>query len=458
MKIYNTLNRKKEEFVPLKPGKASIYLCGPTAYNYFHIGNARTFLFFDVVRKYFTYRGFQVTYVQNITDVDDKLISQSIKENIPVSKIAEKYIAAFFEDTDSLGIPKADHYPHATKYIEEMVSLIKELEENGYAYEVNGDVYFSIDADKKYGILSGKKIEDLKAGARVEKNIQKKHPGDFTLWKRSKPGEPKWQSPWGEGRPGWHTECVVMSRKLLGETFDIHGGGIDLIFPHHENEIAQAEASTGSIHARYWMHGGYLNISGEKMSKSLDNFFLTRDVLKKYDAEAIRFFFLSKHYRSSIDYNEDLIKESSQAMKNLYSILKESDYLQYKNEDASYSEKHKKLKDQFIEAMDDDFNTAKAISVLFEIAKITRSSNDINFTHLLIELGQVLGFFTNLEKKLKTGTNELSEELIQLFINYRQLFKKEKNWQMADKIRDDLKSIGIQLKDTHAGTEWEIVK
>lgn len=458
MKIYNTLTKKKEEFVPLKPGKVNIYLCGPTAYNYFHIGNARTFLFFDVVRNYFKYRGFQVTYVQNITDVDDKLIDQSIKEKIPVSDIAEKYINAFFEDTNSLGILKADHYPHATKYIEEMVSLIKELEEKGYAYEVNGDVYFSINADKKYGILSGKKIEDLKAGARVEKNIQKKHPGDFTLWKRAKPGEPKWQSPWGEGRPGWHTECVVMSRKLLGETFDIHGGGIDLIFPHHENEIAQAQASTGSIHARYWMHGGYLNISGEKMSKSLDNFFLTRDVLKKYDAEAIRFFFLSKHYRSSIDYNEDLIKESSQAMKNLYSILKESDYLQYKNEDASYSEKHKKLKDQFIEAMDDDFNTAKAISVLFEIAKITRSSNDMNFAHLLVELGQVLGFFTNLEEKLETDLNQLSEELIQLLINYRQLFKKEQNWRMADKIRNDLKSLGIQLKDTPAGTEWEIVK
>lgn len=458
MKIYNTLTRKKEEFIPLEPGKVNIYLCGPTAYNYFHIGNARTFLFFDVVRNYFKYRGFQVTYVQNITDIDDKLISQSIKENIPVPKIAEKYINAFFEDTNSLDIPKADYYPHATKYIEEMVSLIKELEEKGYAYEVNGDVYFSINADKKYGILSGKKIEDLKAGARVEKNIQKKHPGDFTLWKRSKTGEPKWQSPWGEGRPGWHTECVVMSRKLLGETFDIHGGGIDLIFPHHENEIAQAQASTGNIHARYWMHGGYLNISGEKMSKSLDNFFLTRDVLKKYDAEAIRFFFLSKHYRSSIDYNEDLIKESTQAVKNLYSVLKELDYLQHKNEDASYAEKHKKLKDRFIEAMNDDFNTAKAISVLFEISKITRSSNDINFAHLLVELGQVLGFFTKLEEKLKTDTNEISEELIQLFINYRQLFKKEKNWQMADKIRDDLKSLGIQLKDTPAGTEWEIVK
>ncbi len=461
MKIYNTLTRKKEEFVPLKPGKVNIYLCGPTAYNYFHIGNARTFLFFDVVRNYFKYRGFQVTYVQNITDVDDKLIDQSIKEKIPVSDIAEKYIAAFFEDTNSLGILKADHYPHATKYIEEMVSLIKELEEKDYAYEVNGDVYFSINADKKYGILSGKKIEDLKAGARVEKNIQKKHPGDFTLWKRSKPGEPKWQSPWGEGRPGWHTECVVMSRKLLGETFDIHGGGIDLIFPHHENEIAQAQASTGSIHARYWMHGGYLNISGEKMSKSLDNFFLTRDVLKKYDAEAIRFFFLSKHYRSSIDYNEDLIKESSHAMKNLYSILKESDYLQYKNEDASYSEKHKKLKDQFIEAMEDDFNTAKAISVLFKIRNLLahNKENELKqYAHLLVELGQVLGFFTKLEEKLETDLNQLSEELIQLLINYRQLFKKEQNWRMADKIRDDLKSLGIQLKDTPAGTDWETVK
>ncbi len=456
MKIYNTLIRKKEEFVPVDSGKVKIYLCGPTVYNYFHIGNARTFLFFDVVRKYFAYRGFEVTYVQNITDIDDKLIEQSQKENVPVAGIAEKYIRAFLDDTSAIGISPADDYPKATEYISEMIGLIKDLEDKGFAYEVNGDVYYSIEADKTYGELSGKRIEDLQAGARVEENIQKKHPGDFTLWKKAKPGEPKWQSPWGEGRPGWHTECVVMSQKLLGETFDIHGGAIDLIFPHHENEIAQARGCCGKIHAKYWMHGGFLNITGEKMSKSLDNFFLTRDVLKKYDAETIRFFFLSKHYRSSIDYNEAILQESAQAVKNFYTALKSLDYLSIKDETPAYNEDQQKMKDTFIKAMDDDFNTAIAISILFEAARKARNSNDKNYAHLLVELGSVLGFFNDLENKLKNNVDSISNDLIRLLIDYRDRFKKEKNWQMADAIRDDLKKLGIQLKDTPNGTQWEM--
>ncbi|MCF7813757.1 MAG: cysteine--tRNA ligase [Candidatus Cloacimonetes bacterium] len=456
MKIYNTLTRKKEEFVPVTPGKVKIYLCGPTVYNYFHIGNGRTFLFFDVVRKYFSYKGYDVTYVQNITDIDDKLIEQSQKENVPVARIAEKYIKAFLADTSAIGISPADHNPRATEYIGQMIGMIKELEEKGFAYEAGGDVYYSIEADKTYGELSGKKIADLQAGARVEANTQKKHPGDFTLWKKAKPGEPKWKSPWGEGRPGWHTECVVMSRKLLGETFDIHGGAIDLIFPHHENEIAQARGSGGCIHAKYWMHGGFLNITGEKMSKSLDNFFLTRDVLKKYDAEAIRFFFLSKHYRSSIDYNEVILKESEQAVKNFYNALKRIDYLSFKDETPEYNEDQQKMKETFINAMDDDFNTAIAISVLFEAARKTRNSDDKNYAHLLVELGSVLGFFSDLESKLKDNVDSISNDLIQLLIDYRNRFKKDKNWAMADAIRDDLKKLGIQLKDTANGTEWEI--
>ena len=456
MKIYNTLTKKKDEFVPVMPGKVKIYLCGPTVYNYFHIGNARTFLFFDMVRKYFIYRGFDVTYVQNITDIDDNLINQSKKENIPVPKIAEKYIKAFLDDTAAIGISPADHNPKATEYLAEMIGLIKGLEKKGFAYEINGDVYFSIEADKTYGELSGKNIEDLQVGARVEENTQKKHPADFTLWKKAKPGEPKWQSPWGEGRPGWHTECVVMSQKLLGETFDIHGGAIDLIFPHHENEIAQSRGANGCIHANYWMHGGFLNITGEKMSKSLDNFFLTRDVLKKFEAETIRFFFLSKHYRSSIDYNEDLLQESEQAVKNFYAALRKVGYPILRDEVPEYSADQLKMKQTFIKAMDDDFNTAIAISVLFEAAKKARNTDDANYAHLLVELGNVLGFFTDLESKLKDKVDSISNDLIQLLIDYRIRFKKEKNWAMADAIRDDLKKLGIQLKDTPAGTEWEM--
>ncbi|MCD4796745.1 MAG: cysteine--tRNA ligase [Candidatus Cloacimonetes bacterium] len=458
MKIYNTMTRKKEEFVPIETGKIKMYVCGPTVYNYFHIGNARTFLFFDVVRRYFEYRNFKVTFVKNITDIDDKLIEQSITEKIPVSEIAKKYIDAYYEDINALEIRRPTYQSKATEYLDEMIALIKELEEKGFAYEKNGDVYFSVEKSKDYGKLSGRKLEDLKVGARVEENPNKKNPADFTLWKKAKPDEPKWKSPWGDGRPGWHTECVVMSRKFLGETFDIHGGAIDLIFPHHENEIAQAEAVSNKPLANYWMHGGFLNISGEKMSKSLDNFFLTRDVLKKYNAETIRFFFLSKHYRSPIDFNEDILRESNQAMKNLYSPLKETDYLSFIDKKPDYSKNQNELKDQFIEAMDDDFNTAKAIAVLFEIAKSARSSKDINFTHLLVELGRILGFFSYLEEKFRTNLDDISEELILLLIRYRSQFKKNKNWKMADAIRDDLKRIGIELKDTPDGTDWEIIK
>ncbi len=458
MKIYNTLTNKKEEFVPVEAGKVKMYVCGPTVYNYFHIGNARPLIFFDVVKKYFEYIGNEVTLVRNITDLDDKLINRSLEENIPVSVVAEKYTKAFFDDCKALDITPADHHPKATEYINDMINLIKELEEKKFAYEVNGDVYFSVSNSKDYGKLSGKKLEDLQAGARVEANKQKKHPADFTLWKKAKQGEPKWTSPWGEGRPGWHTECVVMSRKLLGGTFDIHGGGIDLVFPHHENEIAQAKASNNQKLANYWMHNGYLNIEGEKMSKSLDNFFTARDILKKYDAEAIRFFFLSKHYRSPIDFNENIIIESSQAVKNFYNTLKSADYLNIKDKEFEYSEVHQQYKNSFISAMNDDFNTAKAISVLFDITKAYNKTKDSTFIHLLIELGTVLGFFTNMEEKLSNNLSDISGELVELLISYRLRFKKEKNWGMADAIRDDLKKMGIALKDTPEGTDWKIEK
>ncbi len=456
MKIYNTLTNKKEEFIPVEHGKVKMYVCGPTVYNYFHIGNARPLIFFDVVKKFFEYIGNEVTLVRNVTDIDDKLINRSIEEKIPVAVVAEKYTKAFFDDCKALEINPADHHPKATEYINDMINLIKELEEKKFAYEVNGDVYFSVLKSKGYGKLSGKKLEDLQAGARVEANKQKKHPADFTLWKKAKPGEPKWASPWGEGRPGWHTECVVMSRKLLGGTFDIHGGGIDLIFPHHENEIAQAEASNNKKLANYWMHNGYLNIEGEKMSKSLNNFFTARDILKKYDAEAIRFFFLSKHYRSPIDFNENIIKESSQAVKNFYNTIKNADYLNIKDNEFEFTKIHLQHKNNFATAMNDDFNTAKAISVLFDINKAYNKTKDPAFVHLLIELGNVLGFFLDLKEKLSNDLSDISGELIELLISYRNRFKKEKNWEMADAIRNDLKEMGITLKDTPEGTDWNI--
>jgi cysteinyl-tRNA synthetase len=458
MKIYNTLTNKKEEFIPVENGKVKMYVCGPTVYNYFHIGNARPLIFFDVVKKFFEYIGNEVTLVRNVTDIDDKLINRSIEEKIPVVEIAEKYTKAFFDDCKALEINPADHHPKATEYISEMIELIKELEEKKFAYEVNGDVYFSVSNAGGYGKLSGRNIDDLKVGARVEANVQKRHPADFTLWKKAKQGEPKWTSPWGKGRPGWHTECVVMSRKLLGETFDIHGGGIDLIFPHHENEIAQAKASTNKKLANYWMHNGYLNIEGEKMSKSLNNFFTARDILKKYDAEAIRFFFLSKHYRSPIDFNENIIKESKQAMKNFYNTIKNADYLNIKDNDFEYSKVQLQHKNNFITAMNDDFNTAKAISVLFDITKAYNKTKDLNFIHLLIELGNILGFFLDLKEKLSNDPNGISSELIELLISSRNRFKKEKNWKMADAIRNNLKEMGITLKDTPEGTEWNIEK
>ncbi len=461
MKIYNTFTRKKEEFIPVESGKIKMYVCGPTVYNYFHIGNARPFLFFDVVRRYFEFIDYKVTFTQNITDIDDKLIEQSIKEKVPVKTIAAKYIDAFYEDLSALEIGKVDHQPRATEFVDEMITLIKDLEKKGYAYENNGDVYFAVNNFKNYGKLSGKKIEDLKTGARVEANLQKKNPADFTLWKKSKAGEPKWQSPWGEGRPGWHTECVVMSRKYLGDTFDIHGGGIDLIFPHHENEIAQAEASRNKRFVNYWMHNGYLNIEGQKMSKSLNNFFTARDILKKYKPEAIRFFFLSKHYRSPIDFNEAIIIESSKAVEGFYQVLKQVDYLSFSDEKIEYEKQQIELIKKFKEAMDDDFNSAKAIAVLFEIEKKIKNptienSSKKQFARLLVELGLVLGFFQNLEEKLQNNIGTIAEDLINLMIEYRLQFRKEKNWKMSDQIRDDLKKLGIILKDTVDGTDWEL--
>lgn len=458
MQLYNQSKRKKEEFIPVTPGKVKIYACGPTVYNYFHIGNARAFIFFDVLRRYFEYRGYDVTYVQNITDIDDKIIAQAIEEQTSFEDIASKYIQAFLDDSQALGIKPPTHQPKATDVMPEIINLINALVEKGNAYEVNGDVYFDTASLPEYGSLSGKKTEDQMPGARVEENLQKRNPADFTLWKRSKPGEPFWQSPWGEGRPGWHTECVVMSRKYLGETFDIHGGGIDLIFPHHENELAQALALTGKPLANYWMHNGFLNIEGEKMSKSLNNFFNARDILEHHSPEAIRFFFLSKHYRSPIDFNREIIEESERAVENFYSSLKSIGFVENSIvEDNSMSQ----AEQDFIAAMDDDINSAKAIAVLFDLNRQIRNeqlprSQREQAALMLVKLGRVLGFFQNLESILQDSVPDLSKQLMELILAYRAQARAKKDWAVSDRIRDDLAALGIEIKDTPEGCTWSI--
>jgi len=459
--LYNTQTRKKEEFIPLNPGKVGLYACGPTVYNYFHIGNARAFIFFDVVHRYFEYRGYEVTYVQNITDIDDKIIAQAIEEGVSFHDVADKYANAFLQDCAALGIKKPTHQPRATEVMNEIIAYIEALVKQGFAYESNGDVYFDTNSLPSYGNLSGKKTDEQLAGARVAENMSKRNPTDFTLWKKSKEGEPVWQSPWGEGRPGWHTECVVMSQNYLGKSFDIHGGGIDLVFPHHENELAQATALSGKPLANYWMHNGFLNIDGEKMSKSLKNFFTARDILAEYDAEAIRFFFLSKHYRSPIDFTRELIEESSRAVQNFYTALKAVDYLTYRDQPLEMDAELNALEAEFIAGMDDDFNTAKAIAVLFELAKRAKNatlsmSNRINSALLMVKLGEVLGFFPNPEQKLSSKIVDLSASLVELMISYRNQARVNKDWAMSDLIRNDLAKLGIEIKDTPGGSTWSL--
>lgn len=458
MLLYNTAKRAKEEFVPLTPGQVKMYACGPTVYNYFHIGNARAFLTFDVLRRYFEFRGYKVDYVQNITDIEDKIIAQSLEEEVSYKEVADKYAKAFLEDSAALGIRRPTHQPRATEVLPEIIAAIAALEKSGHAYEVNGDVYFDTASLPEYGQLSGKKIEEQLPGARVLENLQKRNPADFTLWKAGKPGEPVWDSPWGEGRPGWHTECVVMGQKYLGETFDIHGGGADLIFPHHENELAQALALTGKPLARYWMHNGFLNVDGDKMSKSLNNFFTARDILARHSAEAIRFFFLSKHYRSPIDFNREIIEESERAVKNFYAALRDIDY---KNISSALDGSFESYEQAFVEAMDDDLNTAKALAVLFDLVRhckngqLPRPQRE-QAALMLVRLGEVLGFFSDLSEKLNTALPDLSRQLVELLLTYRREARENKDWKLSDRIRDDLASLGVELRDTPSGCNWKI--
>ncbi|MCA0577174.1 cysteine--tRNA ligase [Clostridioides difficile] len=463
MKVYNTLTRTKEEFVPLEEGKVKMYVCGPTVYNYIHIGNARPFIIFDTLRRYLEYRGYDVTYVQNFTDVDDKIINRSHEEGISPEEVAAKYIKEYFVDCDGLGIKRATVHPQVTDNIQQIIEFIKELEDKGYAYAVNGDVYFDTNKFEGYGKLSAQKQEDLEAGARIEVNDQKRHPMDFVLWKAKKEGEPGWDSPWGEGRPGWHIECSVMSKRYLGETIDIHAGGQDLTFPHHENEIAQSEARSGKTFSKYWMHNGYININDEKMSKSKGNFFTVRDISKLYDLEIVRFFMLSAHYRNPVNFSDEMLNQAKAGLERLYNTKEKLEFTLSNLVESPLTEKEVELvkelddfRQKFIDAMDDDVNTADAVSVIFELAKLINSNVDENSSlefakKCLDEFNELTGVLNIVNKKKDTVLDKDIEELIQK----RTDAKKNKEFQLADDIRQQLLDMGIVLEDTRQGVKWK---
>ncbi|AKL97076.1 cysteinyl-tRNA synthetase CysS [Clostridium aceticum] len=462
MKLYNTLTRQKEVFTPIFPDEIKMYACGPTVYNYFHIGNARTFMVFDAMRRYFQYRGYKVTFVQNFTDIDDKIIKRAQEENISSTEVSEKYIQEYFKDAETLGIQKADIHPKVTENVQEIIEFIQALVEKGFAYEVEGDVYYDVSKFEHYGKLSKQSLKDLQSGARIEVNESKKNALDFALWKATKPDEPSWESPWGLGRPGWHIECSAMAQKYLGETIDIHGGGGDLVFPHHENEIAQSEACTGKPFANYWLHVGYLNIDNKKMSKSLNNFFTPREIAEEFDLENLRFFMLSAHYRNPLNFSRDLLTSAETALERLYNAKNNLQHLLENAEEKILTQEEEELqkmllsyREKFVEVMDDDFNTADGIAVIFDMVRDMNSYLNGSTSkslikaalELLVELTGVLGL---LQKKEESIDQEIEELILK-----RQQARKEKNYQLADEIRDQLKSMGIVLEDTPQGIKWK---
>lgn len=459
MRIYNTLTGKKEEFVPIDPDEIKIYVCGPTVYNYFHLGNARPFVVFDTLRRYLEYKGYKVKFVQNFTDVDDKIINKAREEGVSASDISEKYIREYYKDAEKLNVKKATVHPKVTENIKEIKDFISTLIDKGYAYDVNGDVYYSTRKFKGYGKLSGQNIEDLEAGARIQVGDLKRDPMDFTLWKAKKSeDEIAWESPWGQGRPGWHIECSVMSNKYLGDTIDIHAGGQDLEFPHHENEIAQTEAYTGKKFANYWMHNGFITINKEKMAKSRGNFFMVRDILDEYDGEVVRYFLLSGHYRNPIDFSKELMEQAKNSLARIRNTKINLEHF-IENAKGSMNEEERKqlekqavYKEKFKETMEDDLNTADAISVIFELVKEINTVTSENSTKefcekelgLLTELSGVLGLLKENEK------SDIPEEVSNL-VEERQAARKAKDFARADEIRDELKRRGITLEDTPQG-------
>lgn len=463
MRIYNTMSRQKEELVPMTPGELKIYACGPTVYNYIHIGNARPICVFDVLRRYLEYRGMKVTYVQNFTDIDDKIINKSNEENSDYLTVSRRYMEEYKKDAAGLNVRPATIHPLATENIDEIIAIISKLEEKGFAYAVGGDVYFRTNKFSEYGKLSHQPLEELQAGARISVGDVKEDPMDFAVWKAAKPGEPYWESPWGHGRPGWHIECSAMVRRYLGETIDLHCGGQDLIFPHHENEIAQSECCNGVPFARYWMHNGYINVDNKKMSKSLGNFFTVRDVAEKYGYEPIRYLMVSSHYRMPINYSVDIIEQCKASLERLYNcrdnlrfLLENAAEGQREGEEEAFA-RMTQYRDQFIAAMDDDLNTADGLAALFGLAREINSSVNGDSSKelcqkaldLYMELANVLGLLY-VEKD-----NSLDAE-IEALIEKRTQARKNRDWATADAIRDELKARHVVLEDTPQGVKWHI--
>ena len=474
IQIYNSLTRKLEDFVPLEEGKVTMYSCGPTVYDYFHIGNARTFLVSDIIRRYLEYKGYEVQFVQNLTDIDDKIIRKANEQGIESSELSRKYIDAYFIDAEGLGMRMANVHPCATDHITEIIDLIQNLIDKGYAYESQGDVYYRVTRFDGYGKLSNRNLEDLLTGARVEINEKKEDPRDFDLWKAAKPGEPWWKSPWGEGRPGWHIECSAMVMKHLGHTIDIHAGGQDLLFPHHENEIAQSEAVTGKPFANYWVHTAFLRIDGNRMGKSEGNFIFIRDALSEYNAEAVRHFLLSAHYRHPLDYNSKSLSESASAIRRLQTCLDrirpfELSLDENQSIDSNMTNAINQIEIKFEQAMDNDFNTASAMGSVYtfvgylnrrlqEASSLeSQNTNEIGFGQAyrtLTKICQVLGIY-NPQQSL-TNNDSLVEGLMNLVLELRQSARQQKDWATADQIRDQLTQIGIELNDSKSGTNWSI--
>lgn len=468
MRFYNTFSKSKEVFEPLNPPEVTFYVCGPTIYDYFHIGNARSFIMADIFRRYLEFKGYNVKYVMNLTDVDDRIIKKSIDEKKPASQVSDFFAQAFFEDIHSLKVKPANVYPKATQHIDDMIKLIQELEGKGIAYNVDGNVFYDVSKFETYGKLSGKNLEELSAGARVEVNEIKKNPLDFALWKKAKEGEPSWDSPWGKGRPGWHIECSAMSSKFLGDIIDIHAGGNDLIFPHHENEIAQSEGAHNHKFVKYWIHFGFLNINEEKMSKSLGNFFTAREILKTYSAESIRLFFAQTYYGGPLNFSFDLLKaaeKGSEKILNLATVI-ENEIKKDNNVGIIPDFDIKYYYDEFEKVMDDDLNTPQAVAIIFDFIrnanKVLADYENINVSFFfdlkkfLISTAQnVLGIidFQNLVSNVSAG---LDDKLIGILLNLRIKLKKEKNFTLADQIRDELNKLGVELKDTKDGTAYKI--
>ncbi|MGL4763143.1 MAG: cysteine--tRNA ligase [Sarcina sp.] len=463
MKVYNTLTNKKEEFKTIIPGEVNMYVCGPTVYNFFHIGNGRTFIVFDTIRRYFEYRGYKVNFVQNFTDIDDKMINKANEEGCTVKELGDKYIKEYYQDADGLNIERATTNPRATEFIVEIVDFIKGLVDKGYAYAVDGDVYFKTKSFKGYGKLSGQDIDQLQSGARINIDERKQDPLDFALWKSKKEGEPAWESPWGEGRPGWHIECSCMAKKLLGETIDIHAGGSDLAFPHHENEVAQSEALTGKPFANYWLHSAFVNVNNQKMSKSLNNFKTARETLSEYNADIIRFLMLSAHYRQQLNFSADLLESAKASVERLYngvskleSIIDDSKKEAMDDTEKAYLQGLDKYRQKYIQKMDDDFNTADAITAIFDLVKdintnmSVESSKELAEAALLIvrELGAPLGI-------LQESTKVSLDDEIDALVQERQEARKNRDFARSDEIRDELKARGIVLEDTPQGVKWK---